>query len=186
MIFKTIALFLLAGSVGHAAVVDEFACEFSYQKNTGASKTSVAMNAAVVRQPLNRSPSPDVRLTGAEGDFFFSNLSGDGSVSGGMTFSYTHAIEYDANYNAKRAVMSGCVSLSLAEACTHDPKQPCSAIGTSCAIFDGDPFDPITGWAPVELRNGVPLFTAKTPIEAVLTGKDGTLKVECQYKRTLD
>lgn len=169
-----------AGAI--AGGIDHFKCQLHVVSNDGAVNSTHDIDFSIAREPADPFPSTgtgptapkDMRYTFAvqSADFVYPTNKGDLTVKIGI--GYAHAFRVDANEVPLKAGQNGCFGI--------DYLGPDGNHISLCKGFVLDEADPLNGYTPVDITNGVPDFdlTMLTPASQILTGF-GTAEAHCIY-----
>jgi hypothetical protein len=188
----------LLSAQAHAIVADEFRCTLEYRSSTPGTgnQASSVHRLVAVRQPSKpfqapfpnpTPPLPGVSYTGgtAEGQFSFihqahsdSGSSKTWSIDVSFGLHYQHAMRA---ISAPEAVQNTCLTASLS-ICEVGQK-PCFGISNACLVGSQNPFDAGSGWAQVDIRDGVPAFSPG-PFQTSMQADTGEVFIQCTHVKT--
>lgn len=169
------ALFLLfvAGVANADMPNDYFTCNISGTAPDGSLRFSGESSFASVKQSLNASSDPSVRLYSASAAM---NVHGQDSDYANLAFNYQQAVLLDATGNPIQAAQYICFSAS------GDIGH--RAVMTACLVPSNDPFGPDhMGWDDATIQGGVPVFLVSQLHPVTLSMPDGSkLDFNCKFE----
>ncbi|MGE3758050.1 MAG: hypothetical protein AB7H97_09845 [Pseudobdellovibrionaceae bacterium] len=173
----------------HALVTDQFSCKLKLRDFKTSTVSTSEKEFSVARLPLSASPAPDVRLTASEFNESLSMEVSHGSFDANVHLSFSMAVKLDEQGNPVEARQSSCLAVT-GDYCKEQENHGCSSSSLACG-FTGDPFDPVYGWSPTGLVDGLPVFDERELIPNTVMIRDsytdeevGLASVECRFKGT--
>lgn len=167
--------FCFGGVSLFGATADSFKCTTLFSSNLFA-PVGVQLHVAGIRIPEGLSLAGDIATTRglitAHVDLPNSHSSAE------FELEYKHAVLLDTAGSPIQAAQSVCLRPGLS--------MPSGSSQTVC-LDTPISFNPIPfGWTPVELVNGIPVFSTARPLKLKKIGEDGgTFEIECLHVRTI-
>ncbi len=182
----TIALLVMC-SASHALVADKFKCQIELKDTVSHTSAKIDKDFFIARLPLSASPSPDVRLTAGGAIESLALSTPKAKLSANLNFYYKHAVRLDEHGTTLEARQLTCVALTGSYCEKSDDGGLTLCGGGLARCFESlNPFDPIKGWSPTALIDGMPKFNeqtfgpATTPIQDKNGNQVGSVNFQCQ------